>query len=241
MAILDFQLCKKWNDNSFTVWVLQFVVSKEIYMYCNVCWNFIQQGCLSWIYEWHKNRQLIEDHLRNIQAKFAFKWFTSFKEKLFQNIFSKCSMLNCPSLEVILCIWYTHTKTRFFFIKNLPMIINVQFGFNQVEKIFVSFPTRYVMFNTLSCYRGNLGFPIKKSKNKYKVMKETFLPCITFITCLSVKRIQNFRQFPSIVDPNSNVEFPIDKNRIKCINHPRPLSAKFCSILSRVLREIKIC
>jgi len=91
------------------------------------------------------------------------------------------------------------------------MIINVQFGFNQVEKIFVTFPTRYVMFKTLSYCRGNLGFPInKKSKTIYKVMKETFLPCNTFITCLSVKRIQNFHQFQSIVDPNSHVEFPID-------------------------------
>jgi hypothetical protein len=87
---------------------------------------------------------------------------------------------------------------------------------------------------TLSCCRGNLGFPInKKSKTIYKVMKETFLPCNTFITCLSVKRIKNFRQFQSIVELTAMLNFQLTQKSYKMYKSPK---TSFCQILFHLVK-----
>ena len=123
----------------------------------------------SWISDWHTKvyTHLIEDHPRNIQANFAAIWFRGFRKEKLKNVFSKIHFV-----KFVLRWWPIH-KT-FFFTKDHPMNIHVQFWLNQISSFWEK-KLLFLFWNALS-WISNWH---KKPKPFVKVLQEIF-PSICF-------------------------------------------------------------
>ena len=130
----------------------------------------------SWISDWHTKvyTHLIEDHPRNIQANFAAIWFRGLEvseKKNWKMFFPKFTLLNlsCDGGHQGFPIHKT-----FFFTKDHPMNIHVQFWLNQISSFWEK--KLLFLFWNASSWISNWH---KKPKHFVKVLQEIF-PSICF-------------------------------------------------------------